>query len=343
MKKISIIIPCYNVEAYIDRCMESLLGQTIGIEQMELIFVNDASTDGTFRRLTEIEQTYPESVIVVNFEKNQRQGAARNAGLLYASAEYVGYVDADDTIEPCMFEKMLSVIEQYDCDFVQCRWDCIDAAGNKSMTKPWKKPGLVNLQDALQRKEFICFAGRLVSLCDKVYKRSFLLENDIYCPEGVRFEDTFFGHLVFVNADSVYCMDDVFYHYYTNPEGTMQGKKQGYQEDVICVAAAFLQVCTERGLRERQTEAVEWLFLENIYVYLLWEIMQEYPEQAYAYYCRLKAIILECGVEYRNNSYAEAEGNEFDRFMLKLLDYDFTQEQFEGVRRDMVTKIHMHN
>ena len=76
-KIISIIIPCYNVEQYLDRCFNSLKNQTLGFERMEFIFVNDASTDHTLKKLTELEAEYPENIIVINFEENRRQGTAR--------------------------------------------------------------------------------------------------------------------------------------------------------------------------------------------------------------------------------------------------------------------------
>lgn len=72
MALISVIIPCYNVEEYIDRCMESLANQTIKIENLEIILVNDASTDGTLDKLYEWEQRFPENIVVVTYEKNIR-------------------------------------------------------------------------------------------------------------------------------------------------------------------------------------------------------------------------------------------------------------------------------
>ena len=80
MKKVSVIIPCYNVESYIDRCFNSLVNQTIGMEHLELIFINDESTDCTMEKLLQYEQQYPENIILINFETNQRQGTARNTG-----------------------------------------------------------------------------------------------------------------------------------------------------------------------------------------------------------------------------------------------------------------------
>ena len=96
MKKISVIIPCYNAQAYIPRCLHSIFSQTIGMETLEIILVNDASTDHTLDILLQFENKFPDSVIVVNLEQNIRQGGARNVGLSYASGEYVAFLDADD-------------------------------------------------------------------------------------------------------------------------------------------------------------------------------------------------------------------------------------------------------
>ena len=107
MKKVSVIIPCYNAVKWLPKCFMSLVGQSIGIDNLELIFVNDASTDDgqTWNMLNEIEKAYPESIIIIDLPHNRRQGGARNEGLKYASGEYIAFVDADDWVEPefCAF------------------------------------------------------------------------------------------------------------------------------------------------------------------------------------------------------------------------------------------------
>lgn len=116
---ISVIIPCYNVEAYIDRCMESLVQQTIGVEKLELILVNDASTDGTLDKLQKWESQYPDSVKVITYDTNIRQGGARNVGLNYATADYIGYVDSDDWVERDMYETLYHYAMQGNYDMVK--------------------------------------------------------------------------------------------------------------------------------------------------------------------------------------------------------------------------------
>ena len=121
MKKIAIIIPCYNVETYIDRCLNSIVNQTMGVENLQVICVDDASTDGTWQRLQAWEQQYPEDIMLIQCEKNGRQGTARNIALQYVQTDFVGFVDSDDWIEADMYEKMYEKMVQYDCDIVFCR------------------------------------------------------------------------------------------------------------------------------------------------------------------------------------------------------------------------------
>lgn len=90
-KKVSVVVPCYNAARYLKKCTEYLLCQTIGIENMEVILVDDASTDDgeTWKVITEFEARYPDSILAVSLGQNMRQGGARNVGVSYASGEYL--------------------------------------------------------------------------------------------------------------------------------------------------------------------------------------------------------------------------------------------------------------
>lgn len=339
MKKISIIIPCYNVEKYLDRCFQSLVNQTVGFENIELIFVDDASTDGTLEKLMLYENEYPDNIIVIPFEENRKQGAARNAALEYASAPYIGYVDSDDWVEPDMYEKMLVAIEEYDCDFVECRWDFAKNEKHRKLPKRLGEPGYMDLHNPEEKRSFIGSHVALAVLWDKVYKKSFLTEHDIFCPEQIRYEDIFFCYLAFIYAKSYYCVDEVLYHYFVNDEGTVRNKHQEYQFDKMEVTFGFLQTCIERGLMEENKEAIEWLFLEKYYVYMLWEVFEEFPERSYETYLQMQAVIREWVPDYKTNPYRELSYNLFDNTMLKLLDYDLDEQQFLELRDKMLTSI----
>lgn len=94
--KISVIIPYHNVEQYIDRTLSSLSSQTIGVENLEIICVDDASTDNIWEHLLAWEQKYPENILLVQCEENGRQGRARNIGLSHATDEWIAFIDSDD-------------------------------------------------------------------------------------------------------------------------------------------------------------------------------------------------------------------------------------------------------
>ncbi|MBR1598150.1 MAG: glycosyltransferase family 2 protein [Lachnospiraceae bacterium] len=339
-KKITIILPCYNVEQYIDRCFQSLKNQTIGFENMELIFVNDASTDGTLNRLTALEQQYPDNIIVINFTENRRQGTARNVALEYASAPYIGYVDSDDWVDVTMFEKMVAAIEKYGCDFVECRWDLARDEKHRTPVKKLGDNGYLNLTDPKVRTRFIGDQIGITALWSKVFKKSFLVDNDIFCPEQIRYEDIFFCYLAFLYARSYYRIDEALYHYFVNPKGTVQSKHQEHQFDKMPIALGFLHTCRDRGLDcdKVNRDCIEWMFLEKYYVYMLWEVFKEFPDRSYDCYVEMRETVLAEIPDYKTNPFRAWESNTFDDFMLKLLDYPFDKEAFIGLRNEMLKK-----
>lgn len=400
-KKISIILPCYNVEQYLDRCFNSLKNQTLGFENIELIFVNDASTDGTLEKLTSLEEQYPDNIIVINFTENRRQGTARNVALEYASAPYIGYVDSDDWVDVTMFEKMVSAIEKYDCDFVECRWDLARDENHRTPVKKLGDNGYLDLTDPSTRAKFIGTQIGITALWSKVFKKDFLVDNDIFCPEQIRYEDIFFCYLAFLYAKSYYRIDEALYHYFVNPEGTVQSKKQPHQFDKMPVALGFLQACRERGLltantdtttttndspSEKSTNAdtsissnkigsesahtpnssptannvisfaekknvknnalsqitnkdcIEWMFLEKYYVYMLWEVFQEFPEQSYDYFIEMRETILNEVPDYKTNPFRALPSNGFDDVMLCMLDEPLDEPTLLELRDELLMK-----
>ena len=130
-KKISVIIPCYNVSMFLDRCMESLEKQTIGIENLEIILINDASKDATLGKILLWEMKYPDNIIVIPLEENVMQGAARNIARGYCSAEYIAYLDADDLWTPDKLEKQVRFMKDGGYGFSCTSYEVIDNEGNK--------------------------------------------------------------------------------------------------------------------------------------------------------------------------------------------------------------------
>lgn len=220
-KKISIIIPCYNATAYIEACIQNLEQQTIGMEHLEIILVNDASTDQTYDLLCEVEKKFPESILVINCEKNGKQGTARNIGLQYASAPYIGYMDIDDYIEPDMFEKLYGKAVFHNCEVVICRSKTheIESLNTISMGVTGKPDQILQLMNENDRFSFIK-SDINVAVWNKLYAKDFLIEHHIHFPEGFIYEDIFFTELVKQHATKVYILEEYLYHHIKWPDST---------------------------------------------------------------------------------------------------------------------------
>lgn len=337
MEKISIIIPCYNVENYIGRCLDSLLAQTIGREHIELICVNDASADDTLSILLHYEKLYPDVIIVIRFDENRGQGAARNAALSYASGAYIGYVDADDFVKPDMLEKLYDALVDYDCDFVECRWETIDDAGMRQGWGKVGKPGLMDLNIYENRVEYIKVSLGMTAVWNKLYKKSFIIDNEIFFPEGLRYEDFFFCFLVYLYAGKYFRVDEALYYYYVNNTGTVRNRKAEYQFDKIDVMLFFWDVCKERELDKKFPDEVEWFFIEKFYVYMLWEVFTYFPERSWVYYKELKAVLTELVPNYKENKYIDWEQSNFDCIMLRLAAADLDESALMQMRKEIVS------
>ncbi len=116
--KVSVVVPVYACEAYLNACIDSLRAQTL--EELELIFVCDASPDGSLGIL-QAAQREDERVRVIAFEENRGVSAARNAGLAAATGEFIGFCDGDDWVEPTMYEKLYVLAKEKDADAAFCR------------------------------------------------------------------------------------------------------------------------------------------------------------------------------------------------------------------------------
>lgn len=118
--KVSVIVPVYNASKTLANCLGNLVHQTLN--EIELILVNDASTDNSLSILSDCEQAFSEKVLLINLEQNLGPGGARNVGLSYASGEYIGFVDSDDIADIHMFETLYQHAVTNDYDMVDCAY-----------------------------------------------------------------------------------------------------------------------------------------------------------------------------------------------------------------------------
>lgn len=219
MPYLSIIVPVYNAENYIERCVTSIRSQSF--TDWELILVNDGSTDQSEKKCKAFEK---KDQRIKSYSKNNGGAAsARNYGLSVAQGEYVTFVDSDDFIEPNMYYNMLNTAIKHDCDVVMC--DCVKEMGEiqKSFSHPIRK-GYYNYDQLLTEyypqllmPDYMDYPPTISNWL-LIIKRKIIIENHICYPENIRFsEDLYFGSLVMCHVKSFYYMKgENYYHYVMN-------------------------------------------------------------------------------------------------------------------------------
>ena len=209
--KISVIIPVYNVELYIQECIESLLDQTF--RDFEFIFVNDGSTDNS-KAILESYLELDSRITLIN-QSNQGVSVARNAGLVVAKGEYIGFVDSDDWVELDMYQTLLEGIQKNDADLVLCNmFGYVD--GKKSILN-YHFPSDKSLDFSFIQNElwpYLIEKDDLYSSCNKLFKNSIIQEYAITFPEGNALsEDNIFNLKYFGKIKKFLYLDYTGYHY----------------------------------------------------------------------------------------------------------------------------------
>lgn len=333
-KKISIIVPCYNVNQYLDRCFDSLKNQTIGIENLEIIFVDDCSTDRTWEHLTFLEQKYPESISIIHCDENGRQGKARNIGMTYATAPYVGFVDSDDWVEPDMFEKMYEKIRAYDADVVMCdSWRDKRQSGQNLAPKKdeGKKDRFLLIDSEEKRKKLIAESELMFCVWNKLYKRELLQNNLILFPEKLAYEDHFFAMLLYFYVVRVYILEERLYHYFVNTQSTVMASNARHHFDILKVNTMLWDECKNRGLLESFREEIEYQFLALGYLTSIKMILLRFEEFPYDFFLMLKKEVVARVPDYRKNKYVAFYFTEIYQILLELLLKDMSREEIISV------------
>lgn len=331
--KISVIIPCYNVEKYVWDCYLSLKKQTLGIEHLEIIFVDDGSTDSTWQRLSEIEADCPDSIMIIHCEENVRMGTARNIGLTYAAAPYVAFLDSDDWVEPDMYEKMYNKAVEYGCDVVCC--DFIRDHGEPVSRTPVKESGkndrLLLVDSIDKRKQFILAGSMGYVAWNKLLKKELLTENEIYFPEKVVYEDNYWCSALYLYACHVYILEEKLYHYRVNFQSTVLKQEQPYYRDFLTVNLLKWQEWEKRGMLQTYYEELVYDFLSTCYLGYLKLLFLRFRKPSFEEYSLLKQEVLIRVPDYAENPYLTSHFIPFNQLLLNLLKLPMTSDIFAQV------------
>ncbi|KIA89402.1 glycosyltransferase family 2 protein [Kaistella jeonii] len=181
MNKVSIIVPVYNVEKYLRKCLNSLVNQTL--LEIEILVINDGSTDGSGKIIEEFQEKF--SLKIKSFNKeNGGLSDARNFGLEHTNSEFIGFVDSDDEVSENMFEEMYDLAQKHSAEMVICNLQKVDENGKvtQKLTQIQNMPEKINLEE-----NFSLFADISYFACNKIFKKE-LFQNKRF-KKGIHFED----------------------------------------------------------------------------------------------------------------------------------------------------------
>lgn len=208
--KVTVIIPAYNIEALLPRCVESLVHQTYPSEKLEIIVVDDGSKDGTGKVADSLADKYQN--VHVYHQENAGSSAARNNGLSHATGDYIGFVDSDDYVDEHMVEVLMDAIDEYDVPMAQVCRDEIAEDGTRlpDVVIPPKKTELVKNTEYI--RTLLMHTGD-ASYCTRLTRRDLFTE-ELKFPEGVLNEDFWLLIQMLEKVEQVAILPYQYYHVY---------------------------------------------------------------------------------------------------------------------------------
>lgn len=259
--KVSIVVPVYNGEKPIERCLNSLLKQTL--KEIEIICVNDGSTDKTLKVLKKYAADY--SNIKVVSQKNGGLSSARNTGIKNASSSYIMFCDGDDVFMPSMCERMVKAMDDERVDVVACGTKVkykahSEIAGSDVQYYRIKFIGRHYVNETITSKTD-------VSVCDKIFRKDLLEKYNICFPEGLNNEDYYFYNAYMSVARTIYFINKKMYSYVRH-EGSIMSEnfeQNSYSPDHLLVAIKLFSFYKKNHFLKKHLDFFWDQFVESYY------------------------------------------------------------------------------
>lgn len=270
---ISVIVPVYNVENYIERCVNSIQAQTYG--EFELILVDDGSTDGSGRICDRMKEE--DRRIQVIHQENKGLSAARNRGLSAATGDYITYIDSDDYVHPSYLEVLYHNAVSYQADVSVCG---LQLVWGNNRVKPKRNKNAVNHIAAYSgrqaAKEIVAGNKRnMIIACGKLYSQR--LKELLDYPEGRLHEDEFVTYKVFYEAERVVVTEHPLYFYYQREKSITNSGFSKRRLDKLVALNEAIEYFERRKDRELMSYAIK-RYLLNLQI--AWYRVEKYlPEE----------------------------------------------------------------
>ena len=247
--KISVIIPTFNAEDYLLEAVESIKNQTMGFENIEVLLVDDKSSDKTPDLITELSQKYENVKSKILEENTGTASGPRNRGIKESSADYVIFLDNDDILYPEMCQKLYETIENEEADIVNCRYNIDSKNSSKSpysfldnfnpenypdFKGEFDKENQIIKLNSIYDFPNIMALGYTTMIWNKIFRKSTILENNIQFPIGDLYEDVYFSVQFYLHANKIILLNDFYgYGYQLRTEGENKSFCQTFSSSML--------------------------------------------------------------------------------------------------------------
>lgn len=244
MPKVSVIVPFYNVEKYIEKCLETLVNQTL--DDIEIILVNDGSKDKTVDIVEKYKEMYSNKIVYLEKE-NGGLSDARNYAIPYARGEYIAFLDSDDYVETNMYKEMYEIAQKENSDMVECNFI-------------WEYPNKtrIDIGTTYNNKHEMIEKIRVVAW-NKLIKREILEKSKVQFPKGYRYEDVEFTYKLIPFLEKVSFCKTPMVHY-VQREGSISNVQNKRNAEIFDVMEHVMDYYKENNLYEEYYQELEYLY-----------------------------------------------------------------------------------
>lgn len=254
---VSVIIPVYQVSAYIERCLLSVMNQTY--TNIECIIVDDCSPDDSIAKCERLIDGYegPIKFRILHHEQNRGLSAVRNTGTEAATGEYIFYLDSDDHITLNCIERLIKEFEvDPNIEMVQGNNWMISDGSQNALFRLGQPIRITNNDES--RKEFFQNRNIYISVWNRLLKKSFIEEHQLYCRESMAFEDLLWVYYLMRYLNKAYLCDKITHYYYCLRQGSILVEAK--PESVVCYAYSFNEIFNTLTKGREQEELKGFLY-----------------------------------------------------------------------------------
>lgn len=290
--KLSIIVPVYGVEKYIDKCLNSLVKQSL--KEIEIIVVNDGTKDNSQKIVDKYVKKYPDK-IKSYIKENGGQGSARNYGLKKATGEYIGYVDSDDFVEKDMYKKLYNKAKENNYDIVVC--------GNYNVSEDYQNKNIDAFINNYNTDLENIFFGKM-AVWNKIYKRDILIKNKLEFKEKVWYEDLAFTLKAIMNSNTFAFIDEPLYDYLIREGSTMNNSNVKRNLEILDAFNDILSYI-QHNKKEEYFSKIEFLAIDHIYISAIVRVLKAEADD------KVKRETINKLIDYMNKKFPNYKNNKY--------------------------------